>query len=431
MNSLIDADIAIVGGGAAGLIASIAAAQYANMQDKKVKIIVLEKENRVGKKILMTGNGKCNLTNKNLDSRFYHSNSNNAIDSVLNKFTYPFIVEFFESLGLIFREDKEGRVYPYCDQASSVLDVIRSKMQELKVEEICNFEVVSIQKNKSFFVIESKELKIKAKRVVVSTGGRASILSCKNNNIYSALTGLGHKLTPTFPSLVKVNTNSNFIGSLKGIRCRAGVSVVADGRSLKTEVGELQFGDNVVSGICVFSISRLISEYFSLGTIYSVNYKNVDILIDLFPDYSLEDFKKIMGRAFTLKKKSSLDELFTGIINKRIGMSILKSLNMVPLSRKVESLTSEEKDNIVSTLKGWKFKPKGVSKWENAQVTAGGIDIREFNMKTMESKKEKGLFACGEVLDVDGDCGGFNLHWAWSSGYLAGKSAFESLSNNI
>ena len=421
MDSLIDADIAIVGGGASGLIASIAAAQYANMQDKKVKIIVLEKENRVGKKILMTGNGKCNLTNKNLDSKFYHSNSNNAIDSVLNKFTYPFIVNFFESLGLIFREDKEGRVYPYCDQASSVLDVIRSKMQELEVEEICNFEVVSIQKGKSFFVIESKDLKVKSKK----------LLSCKNNNIYSALTGFGHKLTPTFPSLVKVNTNSNFIGSLKGIRCRAGVSVVADGRSLKTEVGELQFGDNAVSGICVFSISRLISEYFSLGTIYSVNYKNVDILIDLFPDYSLEDLKKIMDRAFTLKKKSSLDELFTGIINKRIGMSILKSLNMIPLSRKVGSLTSKEKDKIVSTLKGWRFKPKGVSKWENAQVTAGGIDIREFNIKTMESKKERGLFACGEVLDVDGDCGGFNLHWAWSSGYLAGKSAFESLNNNI
>ena len=204
---------------------------------------------------------------------------------------------------------------------------------------------------------------------------------------------------------------------------------MADGKILKTEMGELQFGDNAISGICIFSISRLISEYFSLGTIYAVNYKNVDISIDLFPDYSLNDLEKIMDRTFTLKKKSSLDELFTGIINKRIGMSLLKSLNIVPLSKKVESLTNEEKNKIINNLKGWRFKPKGVSKWENAQVTAGGIDIREFNIETMESKREKGLFACGEVLDVDGDCGGFNLHWAWSSGYLAGKSAFESLNN--
>ena len=201
---------------------------------------------------------------------------------------------------------------------------------------------------------------------------------------------------------------------------------MADSLELKSEIGELQFSDNALSGICVFSLSRLVSEYFNCGKILGKSYKKLFVVVDLLPEYSKDNIYSFVKNRVRLKSDSIVEDFLLGAINKRIAIAFFKSIN-IPLSKKVSELNKSDINNIAYSLKNWKFEPKGVMPWKNAQVTAGGIDISEFNERTMESKKLLGLFACGEVLNVDGDCGGFNLHWAWSSGYLAGESAAKSL----
>lgn len=426
MDDFLYVDIAVIGGGASGLISGISAARYAKSKNRSQKIIIIERENRVGKKLLLTGNGKCNLTNKNVSYKFYNSNSSEIITSTLNTFTVKFIMDFFYSLGLIFKEDDQGRIYPYCNQASAVLDVIRSEVQRLKIEEFCEIDVFSIYKDKDYFIIDSADIKIKSKIIIMATGGKASQISCNNNKIYTYMENLGHSINTIFPSLVQIRIDSLFLTSIKGMRHYGKVSVIADDNILKSETGELQFTENGLSGICIFSISRIISEYFVTGKIKNKFYTNINVSVDLLPQYSELDLEDMMKNRFEIKSDSSLEDFFTGAINKRIALTFLKSIDITPLSKKAGCLTDTEKDKIIFSLKNWIFKPTGTMPWKNAQVTAGGIDVREFNVKTLESKKVKGLFACGEILDVDGDCGGFNLHWAWSSGCLAGMNAAKS-----
>ena len=426
MDKTIYTDIAVIGGGASGIVSAVSAARYAESIGKNIDIVILEKEDRIGKKLLLTGNGKCNITNKNINKKFYYSNDMYKLQNILNRFSSEYIMNFFSRLGIIFHEDSEGRVYPYCNQAAAVLNVLREELNRLSIREICKVDINNIDKKDGYFIIKSDVLTVKSKKIIVSTGGKSSALSCNNPKIYKYLIGFGHTMLPIFPSLVQVKTDSNFIKSLKGLRCRAKVSLVADGLELKSEIGELQFSDNALSGICVFSLSRLVSEYFNCGKILGKSYKKLFVVVDLLPEYSKNDIYSFVKNRVRLKSDSIVEDFLLGAINKRIAIAFFKSIN-IPLSKKVSELDKSDINNIAYSLKNWRFEPKGVMPWKNAQVTAGGIDISEFNEKTMESKKLLGLFACGEVLNVDGDCGGFNLHWAWSSGYLAGENAAKSL----
>lgn len=422
-----ETDIAIIGGGASGLMAAISAGRYLKSNNKKINISILEKENRVGKKILMTGNGKCNITNTNTSPCYYNNKSFELVDSVLNRFSYKFIIELFEKLGLVFKEDSLGRVYPYSEQATAVLDVMRIELDRLNIKEICDFNIKALNKKGNYFIIESDKQNIKAKKLIVATGGKASTLAYKNTDIYSPLQKFGHNITEIFPSLVQIKTDSNIIKSIKGMRTPAKISVVADKKILRQEIGELQFTENALSGICAFQISRLISEFFKTNKINTHTYRNVSIIVDLVPYMSEEELQALINKRVKNSSDLSLDCFFTGFLNKRIGLAFLKSIGISPLSREVSSLTPKEIKKIINTLKNWNFNPTGTMPFKNAQVTAGGIKTNEFYKNSLESKKQAGLFACGEVLDVDGDCGGFNLQWAWSSGYLAGLTCAKQI----
>lgn len=424
-------DIAIIGGGASGLMAALSAARTLQEHNCAAKIAILEKEPRVGKKILATGNGKCNLTNIHTSIKNYYSETPNIVSSVLDIASHDFIMQLFSELGLIVTTDNQGRVYPYSSQASAVLDLLRLHINALNVEELCNFNISKIEKIKSGFKITSDSLIIIAKELICATGGQASPALGSDGSGYKYMQNLGHTIIKPFPSLVQIKTDNKFINSLKGIRTHGCVKLVSGNRVLKEEYGEIQFSENALSGICIFQISRFISEYYTKGTINGKKVKDVTISIDLLPNYSIEEVKDILVKHAKLFSHLSVDDFMIGILNKRIGQVLLKTCSITPMSRDVNSLSKNELFRLAECIKRWDIHPTGTMPWKNAQVTAGGINANEFNPQTLESKKITDLFACGEILDVDGECGGFNLQWAWSSGYIAGVSASLKLINDM
>ncbi len=417
-------NIAIIGGGAAGLTAAIAAARQCKQQKKELAIVVIEKNQRVGKKILVTGNGKCNITNLSLAPNHYHSNEQSFPSSIISRFPPLFILDFFQSIGLFCKEDENGRMYPLSKQASSVLELLRLELKKLSVAELCDVTITSIIKKKNKFVLRSENEEIYAEKILIATGGN-SFFSPYQNDGYRYLKELGHSITPIFPALVQIKTDLSLVRALKGMRCSSKVSLLADETVIKEAYGELQFTETGLSGICIFDLSRIVSEFFSIGNISGAYYRNILIAVDLLPDFSISEVDTIIKERVRDHQDFLLEDFFVGLLNKRIGQAFLKAQGIQPLSRKSISLSSDEIKKIISSLKNWLFQPTGTLSWKNAQVTAGGADTREFHKNTLESKKVPGLYAAGEILDVDADCGGYNLQWAWSSGYLAGYSMVQ------
>lgn len=422
MKETINTDIAIVGGGASGIMSAIAAAKSLNSQNKPVNIIIIEQSSRIGKKILMTGNGKCNLTNENIDSKHYNYNIRNYIEPILQEFKSDFIIKFFKSIGLIIKYDNHGRAYPYCEQASVVLDILRKQLDIQGVKILCDTNIHFIEKRKDNFFIDCYDKIIKSKRLIMACGGKSSPTLSLCTDAYRFLTRFGHTVTNTFPSLVPIATNMGFEKSLKGIRATANVTLTADNNIVKTEFGEVQFTETGLSGICIFNLSRLVGEFLNFSTVNGKHTKNISIMLDLMPEFSLEEIKELLYQRIKTPSQDSNGNLFLGVINKRLFRAILKSCN-INAEGKCDRLTRSQILKIASTIKNWAFIPISCLDFKHSQVTCGGIDLHEFYNKTLESKLIKGLYCAGEFLNVDGDCGGFNLHWAWISGYIAGESA--------
>ncbi|WP_411678216.1 NAD(P)/FAD-dependent oxidoreductase [Caproicibacter sp.] len=407
------ADLAVVGGGPSGMAAALAAARAGG---RGMSVAVLEKNDRVGKKLLLTGNGRCNLTNRSAgESSHYHGDA--AAHRILKDFSPEQALLLFQKLGLLCRELDGGRIYPYSLQAASVLNVLRRNLDRCGVETVCGFDVKSVRKSDGGFLISSPEREFFARRLILAAGGSACPRSGSDGGGAVLAKTLGHTVGPLFPSLVQVKTDPARVRPLKGIRCPAAVSFRAEGEILRASAGEVQFTENALSGICIFELSRCVGEIRAP--------KNAEILLDLFPEYSPEKLKELLQTASVGAGDWTVSQLLEGFLPKALTIELSKYA-LGGASTPASRLSDETLDRLVSAAKGYAFPVRGTLSWDHAQVTAGGVPLLELTER-LESKKCGGLYLCGELLDVDGDCGGYNLHWAWASGVTAGRAAAESL----
>lgn len=410
-------DIIVAGGGAAGMAAAISAAAQGESERKKLKIALLEANPRVGKKLLATGNGRCNLTNLQVSPAHYHGDPDRAA-SVLDAFPPQKIIDFFASIGLLCRERDEGRVYPYNLQAAAVLDTLRVQLERHGVEVLCDFPVDRVEKVSAGFQVYGKEQKAEAELLVFATGGMAYPQLGANGSGYSVLKTLGHSCTPLFPALVQLKTDPRRAKPLKGARSTAKATLLENEAPVGQTEGEVQFTENGLSGICMFELSRLVGE--SRGAALTVS-------LDLMPEDTARQLSAFLKQRQAAAPLLPAAELLGGCLNRLVGQEVMKQ-STVNLKKSTGELNGRELMLAAETVKQFRFPVTGTLSWKDAQVTAGGIPLKEVD-GAMQSRIFPGLFLAGEVLNIDGDCGGFNLHWAWSSGILAGRSAALALKN--
>lgn len=388
-------DVLVIGGGASGLAAAIMAARQG------VRVAIAEKMPRVGKKILATGNGRCNITNKNIaPSRYFGDKS--LTKSAFARFGLDDTVKFFDSIGVMLTELDDGKIYPRSLQATTVLDQLREELKRLNVEIICDFEAVQIKKkDNNFYIKSSTSSELCASRVIVSCGGKAAPEFGTDGGAYELLKAFGHTLVKPFPALVQLKTKY-VPKDLKGIKQNCTAQLLIDGKQKRRETGEVLFTAYGISGPPIFNLSRMASEALEHN-------QDICVSLDFAPDIGYLKLKEIIDSRFEKLSHLSKENFLNGLLNKRTGLEILRHAD-----------TSEQ---IASLIKNYKLTVTGTLGFKNAQVTAGGISALEVKENTMESKKVSGLYITGEILNIDGDCGGFNLQWAWTSGALAGMSA--------
>lgn len=390
-------DILIVGGGASGLAAAI----EAKRTDKNKSVTVLEHLPRVGKKILATGNGRCNLGNLNADTHRY---TNSAFASkIMQEYNAKSLVDFFESMGLYTRADSEGRLYPLSNTAASVLDALRFECENLGVEIICDYKVSSVTDVGGFIVNNE----YKCDKLILACGGKAAPSQGSDGSGYPFLKQMNHGITPLSPCLVQLLTDTAKTKALKGVRAAAKLSLSTGGEAK----GEILFTDYGVSGIAAMDLSRFVLPD-----------KKAELYIDLLPDYSVETAKEIIIKTARHNPELPVENLLGGLVHKAIGTAVIKSaIGAMPKTAK--EIGTKQAGIIATELKNFTLALKGTKGFNDAQVTKGGASVKEFDPFTLESIKHKGLYVCGELLDVDGACGGFNLAWAFASGRAAGHSA--------
>lgn len=396
---------AIVGGGAAGLMCGCIAGR--NNPDKR--IIVIERDNRVGKKILVSGNSRCNLTNMTATKDNYNG-SFEGLSNLLQNYPPQKIVDYFESIGLMTMVDNEKRVYPLCRQASAVLSVLRNELKRQKVEEICDTEVISIAKDKNGYKIKCADKIIEAEKVIIATGGKNNYAQKVIGDTFAVSKSLSHKITPLSPSLCPVKVKSDLMKSLKGIRALGEVTAVINGKNVRSDKGEIQFTSDGLSGICVFNISGIINKS-----------DNAKVIVKLLCDYSFAEIKDMLANRINLNKNENVQELFTGLFHKNIGIALLKTAK-IDTNKLASKLSNQEINSLANVIDKWTFDAVKCNDFSSAQVTRGGVATSEIDPHTFESKLHKGVYICGEALDVDGDCGGFNLQFAFSSGMCVGEN---------
>ena len=420
-DKILQYDIAIVGGGAAGLAAAVCCAKKLG---GKIKIAVIEKEFKLGKKLLATGNGKCNMTNENMSAEYYNFDSREFVKNIISKYNTDKIIAFWNSVGLLCKADSFGRVYPYSGQASAVLDVLMLNLEYYNVDVFCETNITSIIPESNGYNIKAYKREFKAQKVILATGGKVQPSLGSNGFSYKFAADFGLKCTSVFPSLAPIPCNDKYLPVMKGVRTAATVSLKADEKIIHTEQGELQLNEKNISGICIFQLSRFANEYLALKTIDNVKYKKISIIADLMPEYTLNETENLLKKRRKQMPTMKTEDLFTGIINKKIGLYLAKKLN-INLDKELYNITDDEIELIANTVKSCDFIPIDISGINAAQVTAGGIELSEID-KNMQSIKYKNLYIIGEALNVDGLCGGYNLHWAFASGIIAGNSAANS-----
>lgn len=403
--------VIVVGGGAAGIMAAISAKRLG------AEVTIFERNPRIGKKILATGNGRCNFTNINTDITYYHGNNPKFAYSALSSFTAEDTIRFFNKLGIQHKVENLGKVFPMSDQASSILDVLLFELNELGVRIIGDAYVEDIIKKTDKFNIILKSGEVySGDRVILTTGGKAMPSSGSDGNGYDLALRLGHTVTDIFPALVQLMLEGSFFKRIDGVKLVGTAEIIYNNKSVAKDRGDILFASYGVSGPPIFQISRKAGELLQEG-------KEVYLKINILDVFSKEELQELINRRFQLGSKKSVDFSLVGLINKRLIPVVLAEAGMDDIKRPVSHLSAKERERIVDILADWRFKVRGTKSWQSAQVTAGGVSTGEINQHTMESKLVKGLFFAGEIIDIDGQCGGFNLQWAWSSGYVAGQNA--------
>lgn len=403
--------IAVVGGGASGMVAAVHAKRLGG------DVTILERNSRVGKKILATGNGRCNLTNVDADVSCYYGKNPKFAYSAFSQFTVEEALHFFEKLGIEYKVEEGGKVYPMSDQASSVLDVLLYELQRLKIELLCDSFVQKIKLKKGRFQLHLEDGRdMVFDKVILCTGGNAMPSTGSDGNGYRLAQELGHSLVPVFPALVQIMLEGDFFKRIDGVKFVGTAQVLQKGRCLASERGDILFTNYGISGPPILQISRKAAESKEFHLKRELKLTMIDTM-------NREELEKRLNRRFRDSGEKTVEEAMIGLINKRLIPVVLKESGISDLKKRAGQLNEKEKKAIASILTDWRFPIKGTKGWQNAQVTAGGISTKEISPDTMESKIVKGLYFAGEIMDIDGRCGGFNLQWAWSSAYLAGKNA--------
>ncbi len=401
-------DVIIIGGGAAGMMAAITAAE------KGSRVLLLERNPRVGKKILVTGNGRCNFANINTDITYYHGQNPKFALGALTQFGTADTINFFEQLGIVHKVEELGKVFPMSDQASSVLDVLRYKLAALNVEINQDAFVAEIKKQQNIFLatLANKEI-FKGRRVVLATGGKAMPATGSDGNGYNLAQQLGHSVVPPFPGLVQLKLVGDFFKQIQGVKFLGTAEILSENKSLARDRGDLLFANYGISGPPILQLSRKANELLHIG-------KEAILKVTVIDTKTREELREILDRRFLNQPEKTIEFSLVGLINKRLIQVLLKEVGIAEPKKPVKDLAAKEKERLATILQDWRFKIRGSKSWPSAQVTCGGISTKEIHPNTMESKIVPGLFFAGEIIDIDGQCGGFNLQWAWSSGYVAG-----------
>ncbi len=402
--------VIILGGGAAGLAAAISAARQGSG-----RVIVAERLDRVGKKLLATGNGRCNLTNLRAGPEGYATSHPKALARILAGTGPQEVLDFFSSLGLLCQEETEGRVYPYCRQAAMVVDVFLTALTRLGIEVRCNWETLRLEpKAGGFQLIAQDGRRMEGSRVVLAAGGRAAPKLGSNGSGFSLARQLGHSCAPLYPALTPLCCGGAGVRGLKGLRAHGALTLQMGGRILGREEGEVQFTEYGLSGIPVMNLS---------GKALQRQGEACVVFVDLFPQVTRQGLLALLKERRRAYWEESLETLLLGTVPKRLAYALMKSAGLQPLSRKIGSLTAGELAALAAECKAWAFPVEGALGWEQAQATGGGVPLEEVDPATLESRKCPGLHLAGELLDAVGECGGWNLHWAWITGLRAGAAA--------
>lgn len=407
-------DVVIIGGGASGMTAAITA------KDFGLDVAIVEGTDRIGKKILTTGNGRCNITNSLISFPFenFHSANDGFFIKSLNKFSVEDTKAFFLNLGLPIIELEKGKNYPQSLQASSVVDILKMALEEREIPVYNSYKVKSIHKSKGKFTLSTgneDSSVIKCKKLIMACGGKSAPKTGSDGSGYTLAKSLGHSIIEPNPAIVQLKLSHNKLKALSGIKFNGYAEVLCDGKSIRKEFGEILFTDYGISGPPILQISR----EASLGCFKG---KEVKILVDMMPDKSLKELEGFLEGHFAVFSCREVINSLIGVVNKKMIPILLREAGIDNLHKPCYELTWKEKKALINLMKSWEFKCIGTNGFQAAQVTTGGINTKEVYAETLQSKLVDNLYFCGELLDVDGDCGGFNLQWAWSSGFTAALS---------
>lgn len=400
--------VAIIGGGASGMMAAITAASAG------AKVTIIEHKDRIGKKLLSTGNGKCNFTNARQSADCYHSDNKGFAWNIVCQFDADAVCGFFSELG-VYPKEKNGYYYPHSEQASSVLDVLRMELERLHVEILTGQECKSVVPQKRGFCIRLSDRELVCDNVILAAGSKAAAVTGSDGSGYLLAKKLGHRLIPVLPALVQLKCTEPFYKSISGVRIQGNVSVFADETFLASDQGEIQLTAYGISGIPTFQVSR-----YAAKALYDK--KQVCAKLDFMPEMSFEELQSFLMRRAQTRPQKRAEELLTGMFPKKLNDLWIR-LCGIERTKKAGDFSNQEVKKLTAMIKEFSTKVVSTNPFEQAQVCRGGIDTTEVDFDTLESKIVPGLYFAGEILDVDGLCGGYNLQWAWSSGYVAGREA--------
>ena len=405
--------IAVIGGGASGLMTAITAARNG------AKVTIYEGKERLGKKILATGNGKCNYTNLVQEDSCYRGAHPEFSKSVREQFSVDQTLEFFKEIGILPKV-KNGYVYPNSEQAASVADALAMEVRALNIA-VIQEDAEKIQKNKTGYEVWSARGKADFERVVLCMGSCAGFKDEKKFSGYCLAESLGHSIEKVSPALVQLRCSEKWFKTISGVRCEGKVFLFADGEIIAEERGEILFAEYGLSGIPVFQLSRYAGKALD-------SCRNVSCKVDFFDSMSVEQLAEHLLERLSHAKGRSAEEMLVGLMNHKLNYVILKEIGVNPTEPASREFSS--KDIIIKLAKKYKnftCQVSALNPFANAQVCAGGVNTDELKEDTLESKQNPGLYMAGELIDVDGTCGGYNLQWAWSSGYVAGLHAATDL----
>ena len=400
--------IAVIGGGASGMMAAITAASQG------AHVILLEHKDRIGKKILSTGNGRCNFTNTHQEPLCYHSENPLFPWGIIRQFDAQSAISFFLQLG-VYSKNRGGYLYPNSDQASAVLDALRMELARLNVDIRTGVEVRDIRPGRKGFTIYTGNGEIRADRVILCTGSKAAPATGSDGSGYDLAKRLGHRMIPVLPALVQLRCEGKFFKAISGVRVNGRVSIWSDGECIAKDTGEIQLTDYGISGIPVFQVSRYASQLL-------YEKKDVTAVLDFMPDFTKEQTESFLSARAKTRPEKPAEMFLIGLFHKKLSDLWIKT-SRIPREKKAGEMTGEEIRKLVQLIKDFQIRVTATNSFEQAQVCRGGIDTADVDETTLESRYVSGLYFAGEVLDVDGMCGGYNLQWAWASGYVAGKNS--------